>query len=72
MTENQFEQAQMLEERVRLEGIERSRRLLARKGNPDCIDCDIPIAKKRRAAVPNAERCAECQTIYERNRKHGR
>lgn len=72
MTEDQFEQAQKMEERARLEGIAKVRREMALKGSRDCIDCDIPIARKRRAAVPHTKRCAECQTIYERDHKHGR
>ncbi|WP_265216121.1 TraR/DksA family transcriptional regulator [Herbaspirillum lusitanum] len=72
MTEHEFEMAQRLEESARLAGIEAARRASATKGTPDCVDCEAPISAKRRAAVPHAQRCAECQTIIEKARKHGR
>jgi len=72
MNENQFELAQKIEEAARKAGIEEAHRACAGKGSPDCVDCDEPISAKRRAAVPYAKRCAECQTTYERERKNGR
>ena len=32
----------------------------------DCLDCGDPITKKRLKANPQATRCVECQTEYER------
>lgn len=34
-------------------------------GVPCCRECGDPIPAKRLAAVPDAERCAECQQDYE-------
>ena len=71
MNENQFEQAQMLDEVARATGIEKARKNLMAKGTLDCIDCGNEIPEKRRNAVPYARRCAGCQTIYERTHKNG-
>lgn len=40
---------------------------LAGEGSADCIDCGDPIEKERRAAMPSAKRCVECQRASERN-----
>jgi len=34
-------------------------------GSDDCIDCDDPIPEARKAASPNAQRCADCQNDFE-------
>jgi RNA polymerase-binding transcription factor DksA len=31
-----------------------------------CIDCNMPIGKERRKAVPWAKRCIECQDLEDR------
>lgn len=33
-----------------------------------CHDCDAPIPKARRAAVPGCQLCVSCQTEHERTR----
>lgn len=35
-------------------------------GRNDCADCGDEIPKERRQANPNAQRCADCQTFFER------
>jgi len=35
-------------------------------GASECIRCGEPIDPRRRAAVPGAERCAECQGTWEK------
>lgn len=37
-------------------------------GAPDCVSCGGAIDPRRRAAVPDADRCTECQERWE---KHG-
>jgi RNA polymerase-binding transcription factor DksA len=64
------------EERRRLERERAAARLqataLARHQRPQpagpdlCIDCDTPIPAARRRALPHADRCIGCQTLYER------
>lgn len=34
----------------------------------DCVECDKPIGIQRKAAVPWATRCVDCQSHYERKR----
>ncbi|MBS4699353.1 TraR/DksA C4-type zinc finger protein [Aeromonas media] len=36
------------------------------QGDGVCCDCDDAIPPSRLAAEPGAERCIECQTLYER------
>ena len=35
-------------------------------GSSECIGCGEEIDPRRRAAVPHAERCAECQGTWEK------
>ncbi|GKX57628.1 hypothetical protein SOASR030_37400 [Leminorella grimontii] len=37
-----------------------------------CVDCDQPIEVARLKANPCAERCIDCQLLYERRRRHYR
>lgn len=37
-------------------------------GERCCVDCDLPINKKRLAFIPTAVRCAECEGYHERQR----
>ena len=41
------------------------RRAVARPARTDCADCGDPIEARRLAVVPNAIRCAECQSDHE-------
>lgn len=34
-----------------------------------CIDCDEEIPSNRRLAIPNVDRCIECQSIHENSDK---
>lgn len=34
----------------------------------DCMDCGDAVGEERRAALPGARRCVECQRAYERKR----
>lgn len=36
------------------------------RGDGICCDCDEAIPTSRLVAEPGAERCIECQTLYER------
>ncbi|MFM4731876.1 TraR/DksA C4-type zinc finger protein [Aeromonas salmonicida] len=36
------------------------------QGDGICCDCDDAIPPSRLAAAPGAERCIECQNLYER------
>ncbi|KHT33676.1 TraR/DksA family transcriptional regulator [Pectobacterium carotovorum] len=38
----------------------------------ECEDCDQPIPEARRAAIDGVIRCATCQDILEKKRKHYR
>ncbi len=35
-----------------------------------CVDCDEPIPRARKAAVPWAVRCIDCQAEYEQHQGH--
>lgn len=39
---------------------------LMRAGSTACIDCDTAIPPARRAALPSATRCVDCQERHER------
>lgn len=34
----------------------------------ECIDCDAPIPKARRWAIPGCQRCVACQSISEQRK----
>lgn len=34
----------------------------------DCVECDKPIGIQRKAAIPFATRCVDCQSKLERKR----
>lgn len=42
---------------------------LAEDGEDICVECDEPIAASRKAALPSAERCIECQAVHEMREK---
>lgn len=62
-----IEAAEALVQRETDLGIARIRAALAEEGEEACIDCDAPIGAARKAALPSAERCIDCQIIRERN-----
>ena len=43
--------------------------LVAGMGCEDCKDCGFVIPPERRNAAPFAERCIECQEIFERGHR---
>ena len=47
------------------EGLYHMRQALQAKGCKDCKDCDEPIPDSRRASVPSAQRCIDCQKRHE-------
>ncbi|MBU6167210.1 MAG: TraR/DksA C4-type zinc finger protein [Alphaproteobacteria bacterium] len=53
-------------ERTRADGIARVTDALAAEGADLCIGCGDAIEPTRRAALPSARRCIECQTRVER------
>ena len=66
VTERMIEAA---EECVRREcdgNVARIREGLATEGEDVCVECDWPIEPARKAALPSAERCIDCQQHYER------
>lgn len=66
MNEKQFEMAQQLETAQREHAINCARKKVAKHGTSHCIDCGDEIPKARRDAAPNAMRCIDCQSIFER------
>jgi RNA polymerase-binding transcription factor DksA len=44
---------------------------LAEPGSRDCIGCGEEIPSERRAAMPSARRCADCEIGRERAAKRG-
>lgn len=66
-TERQIEAAEQMVARERDEAIARIREELAAEGDEFCIGCGEPIEPARRAALPSALRCIQCQRAYERN-----
>jgi phage/conjugal plasmid C-4 type zinc finger TraR family protein len=43
---------------------------LMTRGTTECIDCGREIEKARRAALPAARRCIECQGLIEAEKYH--
>lgn len=52
--------------------IARIRAGLAEEGEDICVDCDGPIGPERKAALPSAERCIDCQHMHERTKRGSR
>lgn len=68
-----FERADWLDAAADLAAAERDasiRRIRAptpeRRASSICVDCGDEIGEARRAALPHARRCFDCQTICER------
>ncbi len=66
ITNRMIEAAEANVARERDSQIARIRADRAAEGEDICIDCDEPISAARKAALPSAERCIDCQTIFER------
>lgn len=60
-----LDRAEELAEGERQTGINAASRAISEVGFVDCIDCGREIHPKRRAALPSAKRCVDCQTAYE-------
>ena len=65
-TERQIEAAEAMVARERDQAVARIREGLCLKGDEFCIGCGEPIEPARRAALPSALRCIECQRAHER------
>ncbi|MCD2176459.1 TraR/DksA C4-type zinc finger protein [Rhizobium sp. C1] len=50
--------------------IAEARAALATSGTAECIECGREIEPKRRAAMPAARRCIECQSLIEAEKYH--
>ena len=61
-----IDQAGEIEELHRAAALARQQARPVGTGTADCIDCDAPIPAARRRALPHADRCIGCQTLYER------
>lgn len=74
MSEVGSREIEMAEEMVTREaetGVARIRGSLAAAGLADCEDCGGPIEPLRRAALPSARRCADCQRQSETSKRRG-
>jgi len=60
-----IDRAQALEQRQRDAALRR-RVPRPQSGRKDCIDCEVEIPEARRAACPGADRCIDCQEIWEK------
>jgi phage/conjugal plasmid C-4 type zinc finger TraR family protein len=60
------DEAALLIERAQAAGIARAAEALAEAGTRDCIGCGEEIEASRRAALPSARRCIDCQSRVEK------
>ncbi|HDR9337180.1 TraR/DksA C4-type zinc finger protein [Burkholderia multivorans] len=65
MNEREFELAQQIEQLQRDAAIELARAQCQGAGSEECVVCGEPIPAARRACVPYATRCTECQGRFE-------
>ena len=72
ITNRMIEAAEANVGRERDNQIARIRAGLAAEGEDICVECDEPIGAARKAALPSAERCIDCQTAYERKMRDAR
>lgn len=63
--ERAIETSEMTDRRLSEGRIAQIRGNLASEGEEFCVECDEPIPAARRKALPSAERCIGCQTIFE-------
>lgn len=61
-----LELTQQRTEQERDAAVSRSIAVLGGAGTANCIDCREPIEPARRAALPSACRCVDCQSMRER------
>ncbi len=66
ITERMIETAEANVARERDDAVARIRADLRAEGEDFCVGCDDPISPERKAALPSAERCIDCQQIHER------
>lgn len=74
MTQLSSRAVERSEEMIALErdcGIARIAGSLAAHGSDDCADCGDPIDARRRAAMPSAKRCTDCQRAAEQEKRRG-
>lgn len=64
-----LDQAQLLEEMERAEGVRAVSDALAAEGTASCDRCGDEIPAARRAAFPAARRCLACQELVEWQRR---
>jgi RNA polymerase-binding transcription factor DksA len=67
--ERQIERAEANVRREAERSIARIREELAEEGEDFCVVCDEPIEAARKAVLPSADRCVECQAHHELRRK---
>lgn len=69
--EREIESSEAMVEQERQAAVARARHQLATVPTPDCVDCGEPIDAGRRAAMPLARRCRDCQGARDRAAKRG-
>jgi phage/conjugal plasmid C-4 type zinc finger TraR family protein len=68
MDESDVERGQMTESMLLHANLGKIQRSVAGDAylDPNCEDCGFEIPSRRRAALPNARRCVDCQETHER------
>lgn len=66
VTERQIEAAEAMVGLERDDAIARIRAELTADGASECITCGEAIPEARRRAMPSAERCITCQSLFEK------
>lgn len=69
MDEKYLEQASAIQEHLSSDGLNEIQRAMRGTGQSDCEDCGDPIPSARRAAMPCAIRCINCQTTFDNLKK---
>ena len=66
------DRAQILETQEREAALKQQRLTEARgESAKECVECDEPIPKPRRLAIPGVQICVECAEVREHDRRHG-
>lgn len=63
-----YELASVTEQANRDEGLYQARAALKAKGCAECVECGEDIPAARRAALPSATRCIDCQEQHEKEK----